>query len=130
MAFPVICVLGLGYIGLPTASLLATKGFRVLGVDIDPEVVRTISAGDIHIKEPELDVLVRSAVLSGSLTASTAPAEADVFVIAVPTPFREGFQPDVSYVEAATRAIAPVLRQGNLVILESTSPVGTSERVQ
>ncbi len=124
-----IVVMGLGYIGLPTASLLATRGHRVRGVDVNADVVRTISEGRIHIVEPELDVLVRSAVHSGGLTASTEPALADVFILAVPTPFREAHQPDVSYVLAATRAIAPWLRPTNLVILESTSPVGTTEVV-
>jgi UDP-N-acetyl-D-mannosaminuronic acid dehydrogenase len=120
---------GLGYIGLPTASLLATKGFSVLGVDIDPRIVDTINRGDIHIQEPDLDILVKSAVNSGRLKAAVEPAEADVFIIAVPTPFKDGHVPDVSYVEAATRSIAPRIREGNLVILESTSPVGTSERI-
>jgi len=129
-----ICVMGLGYIGLPTASLLATKGHKVLGVDVISEVVDTINRGDIHIVEPELDVLVRSAVNSKNLVASLEPAEADVFIIAVPTPFREGHQanaprPDISYVEDASRKIAPVVKRGDLVILESTSPVGTTERV-
>lgn len=124
-----VVVMGLGYIGLPTASILATRGHRVLGVDVNADVVATISEGRIHIVEPELDVLVRSAVHSGGLTASTLPRSADVFLIAVPTPFREGHQPDISYVLAATRAIAPHLGPGNLVILESTSPVGTTEAV-
>jgi UDP-N-acetyl-D-mannosaminuronic acid dehydrogenase len=124
-----ICVVGLGYIGLPTASLLATKGYRVHGVDVSARVVETIAQGRIHIVEPDLDVLVRAAVASGNLTASLAPSEADVFVIAVPTPFTEGHAPDLSYVEAATRSLAPFVQPGNLVILESTSPVGTTERV-
>ena len=124
-----VTVMGLGYIGLPTASLLATRGFQVQGVDVNPEVVDTINRGDIHIVEPELDVLVRSAVQSQQLRASTEPAEADVFIIAVPTPFRDNYAPDLSYVEAASRALAAVLQPGNLVILESTSPVGTTERV-
>ncbi|TVQ87355.1 MAG: UDP-N-acetyl-D-mannosamine dehydrogenase [Deltaproteobacteria bacterium] len=124
-----ICVMGLGYIGLPTASLLATKGFRVHGVDVNPRVVRTISEGRIHIVEPDLDVLVRAAVSSGNLTASTEPVEAEVFILAVPTPFGEGHAPDLRFVEASTQAIAPRVRAGDLVILESTSPVGTTERV-
>jgi UDP-N-acetyl-D-mannosaminuronic acid dehydrogenase len=124
-----ICVMGLGYIGLPTASLLATKGHRVHGVDVREDVVGTINEGRIHIVEPDLDVLVKSAVLSGNLSASLEPREADVFVIAVPTPFSEGHQPDLSYVEAATRTIAPFVRAESLVILESTSPVGSTERV-
>jgi UDP-N-acetyl-D-mannosaminuronic acid dehydrogenase len=125
-----ICVLGLGYIGLPTASLLATKGFTVHGVDVSAQVVETINRGAIHIVEPDLDVLVRAAVRSGNLQAALEPAPADVFIIAVPTPFiGEGHEPDLSYVDAATEALAPVLEAGNLVILESTSPVGTTERV-
>jgi UDP-N-acetyl-D-mannosaminuronic acid dehydrogenase len=124
-----ICVVGLGYIGLPTASLLATKGYRVHGVDVSERVVGTINEGRIHIVEPDLDILVRAAVASGNLKAATVPAEADVFVIAVPTPFTEGHAPDLTYVEAATRAITPFVAAGNLVILESTSPVGTTERV-
>lgn len=124
-----ICVVGLGYIGLPTASLLATKGFTVQGVDVSQHVVDTINAGNIHIREPELDVLVRSAVQSGHLKASLEPAPADVFILAVPTPFKDGHVPDLDYVEAASRSIAPTLRPDNLVILESTSPVGTTEQV-
>ncbi len=125
-----VCVLGLGYIGLPTASLLATKGFSVLGVDVDPDVVGTINRGDIHIVEPDLDILVKAAVQSGSLKASTEPAAADIFIIAVPTPFKPGHIPNLEYVDAATHALAPHLRPGNLVILESTSPVGTTERIR
>ncbi len=124
-----VCVLGLGYIGLPTASLLATKGHQVLGVDVDPDIVATIGRGDIHLVEPDLDVLVRSAVQSGNLKAALAPSAADVFIIAVPTPFKEDHQPDLGFVEAATRSLAPHLMKESLVILESTSPVGTSEQV-
>ena len=124
-----ICVIGLGYIGLPTASLLGTKGFYVHGVDTSQEVVATINAGGIHIVEPDLDILVKSAVQSGRLRAGLEPVEADVFIIAVPTPFKQGKQPDLSYVEAATRIIAPYVKPGNLVILESTSPVGTTDEV-
>ncbi len=124
-----ICVIGLGYIGLPTASLLATKGYSVLGVDVAPSVVETINAGDIHIVEPELDILVRSAVGSGNLRASLTPEPADVFVIAVPTPFKGDHEPELAYVDSATDALCPHLSPGDLVILESTSPVGTTERV-
>jgi len=124
-----ICVVGLGYIGLPTASLLATKGYKVHGVDVKPEVVETINAGRIHIREPELDVLVRSAVQSGHLTTSLEPVEADVFILAVPTPFKDDNVPDLQYVEAAARTVASYVKPDNLVILESTSPVGTTERV-
>lgn len=124
-----ICVVGLGYIGLPTASLLATKGYEVNGVDVSRHVVETINEGKIHIREPDLDILVKSAVQSGRLKASLEPVEADIFILAVPTPFKGDHEPDVSYVEAATRSIAPYLKPGNLVILESTSPVGTTEEV-
>jgi UDP-N-acetyl-D-mannosaminuronic acid dehydrogenase len=128
-----IVVMGLGYIGLPTASMLATKGHQVLGVDVNQNAVDTINSGRIHIIEPDLDILVRSAVNSGNLKASTEPEEGDTFIIAVPTPFMEvdgnPKAPDLSYVEAATRAIVPYLRPGNLVILESTSPVGTTELI-
>jgi UDP-N-acetyl-D-mannosaminuronic acid dehydrogenase len=124
-----VCVVGLGYIGLPTASLLGTKGCQVFGVDVSPEVVETINAGRIHIEEPDLDLLVKSAVQSGHLKASLKPVEADVFVLAVPTPIRADHQPDLSMVEAAARSILPVLRKGNLVILESTSPVGTTDGI-
>ena len=124
-----VCVVGLGYVGLPTASLLASKGLKVHGVDVNWQVVQTINRGEIHIHEPDLDVLVKSAVNSGNLTASLEPAPADVFILAVPTPFTDGHVPNISYVEAATRAIASYLEPGNLVILESTSPVGTTEKI-
>lgn len=124
-----VCVIGLGYIGLPTASVLATRGFSVRGVDVDPRIVDRINGGDIHIQEPELDVLVRSAVHSGYLSAATEPGEADVFLIAVPTPFCEGNKPDLTHVEAVARGLAGVLQAGDLVILESTVPVGTTERM-
>lgn len=122
-----ICVVGLGYIGLPTSSLLATKGHDVIGVDVSKKVVETINKGEIHIQEPELDILVKSAVHSGRLRASNEPEESDIFVIAVPTPFKGGNEPDLSYIESAVRSIAPYIRAGNLIILESTSPVGTTE---
>lgn len=125
--FTSICVIGLGYIGLPTASLLGTKGYKVTGVDVSPKVVDTINQGKIHIVEPDLDILVKSAVNSGNLKASLEPVKADVFIIAVPTPFKEGYVPDLSYIEQASKAIAPYIEPGNLVILESTSPVGTTE---
>ena len=132
--FQKIVVMGLGYIGLPTASMLATKGHQVLGVDVNAQAVDTINSGRIHIVEPDLDILVKSAVNSGNLKASLTPEEGDTFILAVPTPFKEvdgnPKAPDLAYVEAATRIIAPYLREDNLVILESTSPVGTTERVQ
>ncbi|NER93859.1 MAG: UDP-N-acetyl-D-mannosamine dehydrogenase [Symploca sp. SIO1B1] len=125
-----ICVIGLGYVGLPTASLLANRGFEVCGVDVDPRIVETINRGAIHIYEPDLDVLVRAGVNSGNLRASLEPQQADVFILAVPTPFQGEHKPDISYIKAATTAIAPYLGAENLVILESTSPVGTTEQIQ
>ena len=135
--FRKICVMGLGYIGLPTASLLGTKGYKVQGVDVSQSVVDTINDGRIHIVEPDLDIMVKSAVQSGNLKASLEPCEADIFVIAVPTPFKKsvdtnhisGKQPDLSYIEQATMKISPFIKPGNLVILESTSPVGTTDEV-
>lgn len=124
-----VCVIGLGYIGLPTASLLGTKGFDVHGVDVSPRVVETINGGGIHIVEPDLDILVKSAVQSGNLRAALEPVEADIFIIAVPTPFMDGKKPDLTYVDKATRSICPFVKPGNLVILESTSPVGTTDEV-
>ena len=127
-----ICVMGLGYIGLPTASVLATKGFSVLGVDVKQSIIDTINRGEVHIVEPDLHRLVRSAVDSKKLTASLKPQKADIFVIAVPTPFvSEDNQrrADLTYVDDAVEKIAPFVEQGNLVVLESTSPVGTTERI-
>ncbi|ULB45236.1 UDP-N-acetyl-D-mannosamine dehydrogenase [Limnospira fusiformis KN01] len=124
-----VCVMGLGYVGLPTASLLANRGFKVHGVDINPSVVELISQGEVHITEPDLDVLVRAAVNSGNLTVGLEPKSADVFMVAVPTPFKDSHVPDISYIEAATKALAPYVEPGNLVILESTSPVGTTEKM-
>jgi len=125
--FRSVCVVGLGYIGLPTASLLGTKGFDVLGVDVSQHVVDTINDGNIHIVEPDLDILVKSSVNAGKLKASTTPQESDVFILAVPTPFTDNNEPDLHFVEQATKTIAPYVKPGNLVILESTSPVGTTE---
>lgn len=125
-----ICISGLGYIGLPTAALLANCGYRVHGVDVVPEVVETINRGGIHIIEPDLDAFVHAAVNSGHLNAGLEPVAADVFIIAVPTPFHEDRSPDISYVLSSAKAIAPHLKPGNLVILESTSPVGTTERIR
>lgn len=127
--FKKICVVGLGYIGLPTASLLGTKGYSVCGVDVSGKVVETINQGGIHLVEPDLDILVKSAVQSGRLRAALEPCEADVFIIAVPTPFDAQKKPDLSYVEQATRNISPYINPGNLIILESTSPVGTTEEI-
>ena len=122
-----ISVVGLGYVGLPTAALLASRGMRVIGVDVDERVVAGVNSGRIHIEEADLDAIVHVTVGKGMLRATTKPEPADIFVIAVPTPYHG--KPDTSYVECATQMIAPVLRSGNLVILESTSPVGTTERL-
>ncbi len=124
-----VCVLGLGYIGLPTASVLATKGFHVYGTDVRADVVDTINDGRIHIEEPDLDMVVRSAVNSGQLKAGYEPGPADVFMLCVPTPIRPDHSPDMSYVEQAARAIRPHVRPGNLIILESTSPPRTTEEI-
>ena len=124
-----ICVLGLGYIGLPTAAILASRGQRVIGVDVQQDVVDAINRGEIHIVEPDLDAVVRMAVADGMISAHLQPAPADVFIIAVPTPFRDNHQPDLRFVEAASRSIAPHLQSGNMVILESTSPVGTTAQM-
>jgi UDP-N-acetyl-D-mannosaminuronic acid dehydrogenase len=124
-----ICVIGLGYIGLPTASLFANNGFDVLGVDTNPDIVGTINSSDIHIEEVGLRTLVEAAVGSGYLRASTHPDAADAFVIAVPTPFDSQKKPDLSFVFRATEAIMPHLRPGDLVIVESTVPPGTTLRL-
>lgn len=127
--FQRISLFGLGYIGLPTATLFASRRKQVIGVDVDPNVVSTINQGNIHIVEPELDMLVRAAVREGHLRATLIPEPADAFLVAVPTPFKDGHKPDLAYIEAAATGIAPVLRKGNLVILESTSPVGSTEQM-
>ena len=124
-----VCVVGLGYIGLPTAALLASKGCKVHGVDVIKNVVDTINQGKIHIVEPELDKFVKEAVESGNLKADTKPNFADVFIIAVPTPFHKGFIPNIDYVICAAESIAPYIKDGNIVVLESTSPVGTTEKI-
>jgi len=125
--FDRISMVGLGYIGLPTAALFAAHGTRVIGVDVTPHVVDTINAGKIHIVEPELDGIVHKAVRDGMLHATLSPEPADAFIIAVPTPFGANNQPDLSHIRSAADMIAPVLRKGNLVVLESTSPVGTTK---
>lgn len=127
--FNTISMIGLGYIGLPTATLFASRKKKVIGVDVSQHAVDTINQGKIHIVEPELDMLVHAAVHEGYLRATTRPEPADAFLIAVPTPFKEGHKPDLSYIEAAAKAIAPVLAKGNLVVLESTSPVGATEQM-
>src|SRR5690554_6181748 len=126
-----VVTLGLGYIGLPTSALIAASQIPVHGVDISQKVVDTINAGKIHIVEPELDTAVAKAVSSGFLRAATTPVSADVYLIVVPTPFKGGsHEPDISYVQAATESILPLLKEGDLYIIESTSPVGTTERMR
>ena len=125
-----VVVLGLGYIGLPTAAVVARSGMSVLGIDVRADVVDTVNSGGVHIEEVDLDALVQGVVARGLLRASTAIEPADVFLIAVPTPFDDDHAPDVSYVLSAARSIAPVLKAGDLVVLESTSPVGTTEQVR
>lgn len=129
MLFKTVSVVGLGYIGLPTAAVIASRGINVIGVDVSQHAVDTINAGNVHIVEPDLDMVVRSAVKAGNLKAVTKPEKAEAFMVAVPTPFKEDYQADLSYIEAAAKAIAPVLEKGNLVILESTSPVGATEEL-
>lgn len=133
MSFETISVIGLGYIGLPTAAMFASCKKHVIGVDVNRSVVDTINRGEIHIVEPHLDKIVESTVADGFLRAVMTPAQADAFLIAVPTPFKDNEsdipEPDLSYIEAACTAIAPVLKKGDLVILESTSPVGSTEQM-
>ena len=124
-----VCVVGLGYTGLPTAAVLASRGYEVHGVEVKPEAVETINSGRAHIVEPDLDMLVQAAVSTGRLRAHLEPAEADVFILCVPTPCSDANEPVLDYVLEATRSIAPFVRKGNLVILESTSPPGTTEQV-
>lgn len=124
-----ISIIGLGYIGLPTAAIIANKNIQVNGFDVNPEITATISKGEVHIVEPGLKELVHAAVSSGHLSASTQLQEADVYLIVVPTPFKQDKQPDTSFVEAATRNIIPLLKKEDLVIIESTSPVLTTERM-
>ena len=125
-----VVTIGLGYIGLPTSVLMASKGKKVLGVDIDQDVVNTINKGNIHIVEPELDVAVKKVVDQGNLIASTKAEEAQAYLVVVPTPFKGDHEPDISYVEIATQGIISLLKEGDLYILESTSPVGTTEKMQ
>ncbi|QKF91980.1 UDP-N-acetyl-D-mannosamine dehydrogenase [Campylobacter sp. CCUG 57310] len=125
-----VCVIGLGYIGLPTAALLASRGYWIHGVDVIKNIVDTINQGKIHIVEPELDTFVQGAVKSGRLRADLKPDYSDVFIIAVPTPFKDNFIPNLDYVVSAAISISPYLRDENIVILESTSPVGTTELVK
>jgi UDP-N-acetyl-D-mannosaminuronic acid dehydrogenase len=138
MSFNMISVVGLGYIGLPTAAMFASRKIKVIGVDVNQHAVDTINRGEIHIVEPDLDTIVHAAVTEGYLKATTIPEPADAFLIAVPTPFKSTLntendseipEPDLSYIKKASEAIAPVLKKGDLVILESTSPVGATEQM-
>jgi UDP-N-acetyl-D-mannosaminuronic acid dehydrogenase len=131
MEYPIktVCVVGLGYIGLPTAATLASRGVEVIGVDTNPRVVEAVNAGHTYFSEPDLDMLLRAATTLGKLRATGQPEPADAFLIAVPTPFREDRSPNLDYIDAAADAIAPALLPGNVVILESTSPVGATGRL-
>ncbi len=127
--FKKLCVIGLGYVGLPTAAVFASRGLAVLGVDVNQATVDLVNAGGVHIVEPDLDILVNGAVATGKLRAATTPEPADAFIIAVPTPFKDDHAPDLSFLKAASVALAGVLKKGDLVIVESTSPVGATETV-
>lgn len=125
-----VVTIGLGYIGLPTSALIASNGVPVYGVDINQIVVDTINKGEIHIVEPELDGIVKKAVEKGLLKAGTKAIPSDVYLIVVPTPFKGDHEPDISYVEAATEGIIPLLKENDLYIIESTSPIGTTEKMK
>ncbi|MBP5790444.1 MAG: UDP-N-acetyl-D-mannosamine dehydrogenase [Neisseriaceae bacterium] len=129
MKFSKICVIGLGYIGLPTATVFAQHGVNVVGVDVNKYAVETINQGKIHIIEPDLEQAVAQTVVQGTLKATMTPEPAEAFLVCVPTPFKGEYEPDLSYIQAACKAIAPVLQKGNLVVLESTSPVETTEQM-
>ena len=125
-----ICVFGLGYIGLPTAAMFAHHGANVIGVDVNHHAVDTINQGKIHIVEPGLEAIVKQAVDKGNLKASLTPVHSDAYLIAVPTPFKgDDHEPDLSYIQAVSKALAPLLQKGDVVILESTSPVGATEKM-
>ena len=129
MDFNKVAVIGLGYIGLPTAAVLASRGIEVVGVDVTERAVETINRGEVHIVEPDLDIIVKAVVTTGKLRATLQAEAADAFMIAVPTPFKEQHQPDLGFIRQAAETIAPVLEKGNLVVLESTSPVGATEQL-
>jgi len=129
MSFNQVCFMGLGYIGLPTAAISAGKGLRILGVDINQKVVTTINNGEIHIIEPGLGELVKEVVEKGNLRAATVPEVSDIYLIVVPTPFKGNHEPDISFVESATKAVLPLLKENDLYIIESTSPVGTTDKM-
>ena len=128
-AFNKICVIGLGYIGLPTAAVFARSGVEVIGVDVNPNAVDMINTGKAHIVEADLDGLLHNVIENGNLKASLIPEEADAYLIAVPTPFKGDHEPDLTYVEAATRSIAPYVKDGSLLVLESTVPPGATEKM-
>ena len=128
-SFKHICVIGLGYIGLPTAATFASNGVKVTGVDVNEYAVNLINQGKVHIIEPDLDAVVKNVIEQKTLHAQTQPIEADAYIVAVPTPFKESHEPDLKYIKAAAIALAPFLKKGNLVILESTSPVGATEQM-
>jgi len=121
-----ISIVGLGCIGLLTAAVFVSRNFKVIGVDVNQQTLDTINRGQIHIVEPDLDMVVHAAVTEGYLRATTQPEPADVFMVAVPTPFKADHEPDLAYIDAASKSIASVLKRGDLVILESTSPVGAT----
>lgn len=124
------CFMGLGYIGLPTAIIAAKHGIQVTGVDINPEVVEMTNQGKLHIIEPGMEEMLQEVIASGALKASTTPEISDAYFIVVPTPFKGNHEPDISYVEAATRAVLPLLKEGDLYVIESTSPVGTTDKMR
>lgn len=124
------CFMGLGYIGLPTAIIAAKHGIQVTGVDINPEVVKMTNQGKLHIIEPGMEEMLQEVIASGALKASTTPEISDAYFIVVPTPFKGNHEPDISYVEAATRAVLPLLKEGDLYVIESTSPVGTTDKMR
>ena len=127
--FTKVCMVGLGYIGLPTAAIMASRGLKVVGVDVNQEAINIINEGKVHIVEPDLDIVVRSVVTTGNLRATNQAEPADAFLIAVPTPFKDDHVPDLSFIRSAAETIAPSLETGNLIVLESTSPVGTTEKL-
>lgn len=124
------CFMGLGYIGLPTAIIAAKHGVQVTGVDINPKVVEMTNQGKLHIIEPGMEEMLQEVVKSGALKASTTPVESEAYFMVVPTPFKGNHEPDISYVEAATRAVLPLLKEGDLYVIESTSPVGTTDKMK
>lgn len=125
-----LCIIGLGYVGLPAACVLAQAGHEVVGVEIRSEVVEGLNQGKLHIDEPGLHDLLQEALANERFRAQTTPETADAFILCVPTPFKVGYQPDLSYVESAARCVLPILKEGDLVVVESTIPVGATEKVE